>query len=334
MSNSASNGSGLNRRRFIKVCAAGIAGLAIQPAFAMSAPTLHRWSGIALGAKAEINLLHDDPAKAQDLFRTVRAEIRRLESIFSLYRTDSELARLNETGRLIGPSLDMLELMATVRRIYDLTEGAFDPTVQPLWAYYAERRDDAKELDRALAKTGLNNVRVDTGEITYLKSGMAMTLNGIAQGYITDQVSQLLKSHGCSDIVVDLGEISVSGDQSAGSGNATHGWPVTLRPDPSLASAQVKVQLTDKAVASSARKGTTFDDDGFQSHIIDPGTGLPVQNDLRAASVISNTAAVADGLSTAALVSGEKILVSALAQQPDTEMFVVRDSGQTDWLRA
>ncbi|MEP3047044.1 MAG: FAD:protein FMN transferase [Roseibium sp.] len=334
MSNSANFGSKLNRRRFIKVCAAGVAGLAMQPAFAGSAPTLHRWRGIALGAGAEINLLHDDGIKAQDLFQKVEAEIRRLEAIFSLYRTDSELVRLNETGRLIAPSLEMLGLMATVRRIHDLTAGAFDPTIQPLWAYYAERRDDSSDLNRALSKTGFSNVRVDSGEITFLKSGMAMTLNGIAQGYITDRVSQLLKSHGCKDIVVDLGEVAVLGNQSADINDTSSGWPVTLRPDPSLENAKTKVQLRDKAVASSARKGTTFDESGVQSHIIDPRTGLPVQNDLRAVSVISGTAAVADGLSTAALVSGEKVLASALAELRQSEAFVVRETGQTDWLCA
>ena len=319
----------VNRRRLIKLCAAGVAGFSLQPAMALATPVLHRWTGVALGARAEINLLHDDKAKARELFQVVEAEIRRLENIFSLYQDDSELVRLNKTGQLTAPSLDMLKLLGTVRQVHDLTNGAFDPTVQPLWAYYAEGGHDAESFEQALARTGFDSVGIETSQIVFLRPGMAMTLNGIAQGYITDQVTELLKSRGCTDIVVDLGEVAVSGALSP---MEPGGWPVTLRPDPSMEQAQIKVQLKDRAVASSARQGMTFGADGQTSHILDPRTGLPVLGELRAASVVSKTAAFADGLSTAALVSGEVELKKSLRQFLGTKAFVVRETGQTVWL--
>jgi FAD:protein FMN transferase len=329
----------INRRRFIKICAAASAGLILQPSFVGAEPVLHRWTGIALGAKAEINLLHQDPDKARDLFRLVEAEISRLEAIFSLYREDSELVRLNREGKLFAPSLELVELLGLSKQVHAQTLGAFDPTIQPLWDYYARsaagvHAETAQEFTAALERVNFENVAINPAEIQYLKPGMAMTLNGIAQGFITDRVAALLSAQGCSDVVVDLGEISAKGAAQVADGLNKEGWPITLRPDAQRPKAQAKVTLANAAVASSAKQGTTFDQNGRNSHILDPRTGLPVENELIAASVIARTAALADGLSTAALVLGENKLLQSLEKAPGTRAFIVRNDNTTDWLSA
>lgn len=334
--------SNLNRRRFVKICAAAAAGLTLTSGLAQARPVLHRWRGIALGAKAEINLLHEDRVKAQELFQLVEAEIRRLEAVFSLYSETSELARLNRDGHLEAPSLDMVNLLALSHRIHAVTEGAFDPTVQPLWAYYADRAsrglaldsmdEEARELEEVLERTGFEHVTVEPGLVEFRRKGMALTLNGIAQGYITDRVAALLGARGCTDMVVDMGEISATGDAARSRTPSARGWPITLRPDPQTPDAAVEVKIADAAVASSARTGTTFDQAGKSSHILDPRTGRPVETDLTAASVIARTAAYADGLSTAALVCGEKVLSAALTHVPEAKAFVVRKGGASGWL--
>jgi thiamine biosynthesis lipoprotein len=296
---------------------------------------LHRWTGIALGAGAQINLLHHDAGEAQRLFDMVEAEIRRLENIFSLYKRESELSRLNRTGRLEFPSLEILEILGLAKRIHAVSAGSFDPTIQPLWQYYARQsvgEPQTESLEDVRNRTGFDHVRIQPNEIRFLKPGMALTLNGIAQGAVTDKVTALLAANGCRDIVVDLGEISArgTGPDPADAGRA--GWPVTLRPDLERKGSEVRVHLTDMAVASSARRGTTFDLAQRQSHILDPGTGLPVDNGLAGASIVARTAAVADGLSTAALVCGETDLVRALEAFAGSRAFVVREDGRTDWL--
>ncbi|MCV0427946.1 MAG: FAD:protein FMN transferase [Roseibium sp.] len=330
-------GPKVNRRRFVKICAAAAAGLALTPGLTNAQPILHRWRGVALGAKAEINLLHEDRDKAQELFRLVETEIRRLEAVFSLYREDSELARLNRDGRLTAPSLDMINLLGLSQRIHVVTEGAFDPSVQPLWDFYARQASEEKAvkssaLDAVVRRTGFRHVVYEPGFVEFGREGMALTLNGIAQGYITDRVAALLAARGCVDMAVDLGEISASGNGIGSEVSGRKGWAVTLRPDPEVPDVETKIEIVDAAVASSARKGTTFDQAGTVSHILDPRTGLPVQSDLTAASVVARTAAYADGLSTAALVCGEKVLSSALAHVPGSQAFVLREDGKSGWL--
>ncbi|NHX28111.1 FAD:protein FMN transferase, partial [Escherichia coli] len=121
----------LTRRRFLTIASAACL---VSPARADQA---YRWTGTALGAKAQIVLDHPD---AQVLARQAMAEIDRLEDIFSLYRPGSEITRLNAQGALEAPSFELLECLATARRVYQVSEGLFDPTVQPLWTAFAEAR--------------------------------------------------------------------------------------------------------------------------------------------------------------------------------------------------
>lgn len=324
----------LSRRRFIAISAAATAGLVIPLRGASAEPTLHTWRGIALGAKAEINLLHTDADRARRLFSSIEGEIRRLEGIFSLYQPDSELSRLNNTGLLFAPSLEMLEILSLSQRLHRATEGAFDPTVQPLWSHYARQVAGNKTSDfaEAFACVGFNHVQIQPDEIKFDKSGMAMTLNGIAQGFVTDRITALLERESCGDIVVEIGEIAARGTPFTRKQREETGWPVTLRPDPSLIDAQADIHLANAAVASSARLGTTFDQSGSRSHILDPGNGHPVDTGLAATSVVAPSAALADGLSTAALVCGETQLRQALTGFQKARAFIVREDRSTTWL--
>ena len=334
MRNATGSSPQIGRRRFLRICAAGAAGLALPAmASAQDKAQLHRWRGIALGAGAEINLLHADAGEAQRLFARIEAEIRRLEAIFSLYRPESELVRLNAEGRLKAPSLEFVDLLSLCASVHRATGGAFDPTVQPLWAHYARQAADGTGtgFEAARRSTGFRHVSVEPAEIRYLRPGMAMTLNGIAQGYVTDRISFFLSASGCRDILVDLGEIAARGMPEADLA-AGNGWPVTLRPVAGRPSADAKIRLKDASVASSAKLGTTFDQAGRRSHILDPRSGLPVEGGLAGASVIAPNAALADGLSTAALVCGEEGLAAALAEFRQARAFVVREDGTTGWL--
>ncbi|WP_420412148.1 FAD:protein FMN transferase [Roseibium sp.] len=323
--------SKLSRRRFLKISAASASAVALFPGAAAAAPTIHRWTGIALGAGAEINLVHNDAHEAKSLFGEIELEIARLENIFSLYKSESELSRLNRQGLLEGPSLDLLKLLSLAKQLHQATGGAFDPTIQPLWAYYAAGDYDSRLHKQALSRTGFSKVQIESGKVGFRSPDMALTLNGIAQGFITDRVSELLKSKGFDNVAVDLGELRLNGGAPV-TGESEKGWPVTLRPDPKREELSERTALSNMAVASSAQTGTTFDEAGKNSHILDPRTGAPVRTDLSAISVLSRSAAVADGLSTAALVLGEKGLKEVLALYADTTAFAVRQNGETAWL--
>ncbi len=277
----------MKRRRVLSI----LAGVAAMPVVgARAAPDIYSWRGVALGAEARIILDHPD---AEGLVAGAVTEIRRLENIFSLYIGDSELSRLNRGGFLSAPSFEMVELLSICASINSSTAGAFDPSVQALWSLYARSyaRGHAPadgEIEEARELTGFRYVNISPQRISFEKRGVMLSLNGIAQGYIADKVAAYFRRGGVTSVLVNTGEIT-------GLGLAPDGqeWSVSIDEE-----AGEVVPLSNRAIATSAPLGTVFDAQGTVGHILDPRTGYPGGSWQRV-SVICNSAARADGLSTA-----------------------------------
>jgi thiamine biosynthesis lipoprotein len=300
----------VTRRRFFAISAAAAA----LPGLAFGAAPVTRWRGIALGAGASMTLTGVSEAEAAPVIDRVMSEIDRLETIFSLYRANSVLSRLNRTGRLASPPSEMLELLTLCGAIHRQTGGAFDPTIQPLWALFAEAAavghmpSDA-EIDTARAHTGWAGLRFDAAGIIFTRAGMALTLNGVAQGYIADRIADLLHAEGMAGVLVDMGEIHAVGSRADGTpwraGIALPGGD--LRPG--------SVALVDRALATSAPLGTVLDPAGRIGHIVDPRTGRP-GGLWRQVSVSASRATLADGLSTAFCLMPRSLIERAIAAYP------------------
>jgi thiamine biosynthesis lipoprotein len=213
-----------------------------------------------------------------------------LEGVFSLHLADSALTRLNAQGRLDAPPFELVELRGRARRIHAATGGAFDPTVQPLWAHYRDRalgRTPETDLATARGRVGLDRVRGDAGTIAFDRPGMALTLNGIAQGEITDRVAAIFRAAGLS-CLVSLGEQRALGRSPDGDP-----WMARIA-DPDGASGP-RIALRDQALAVSDPAALRL---GPVDHILDPRSGGPAETARRAA-VRAPRAADADGFSTA-----------------------------------
>lgn len=267
----------LTRRRFLSISASAAA----LPAFAGSKASA-QWRGVALGAPASMRLEGLSQAEADPIFAEVERELLRLETIFSLYRSSSEISRLNDAGRLDNPSVELLEVLSLSASLHHASNGLFDPTIQPLWL--ARAKGHSTE-----ALVGWSNLRFDADQITFKKPGMALTLNGIAQGLITDRIHGLLQARGLRNLLIDMGEIVAGGRR----GGLTP-WRVGIAdPDGSL---RLRVQLSDRALATSATNGTVLGGTPAQGHILRPD-GQRVTDQL--VSISAPRAVIADGLSTA-----------------------------------
>jgi thiamine biosynthesis lipoprotein len=269
------------------------------------------WRGSALGAQVSIEIYHPDRAEAEGLVRRCLQDVHRLEQQFSLYRTDSAVCTLNRTGVLVAPDADMVSLLKVSLFFSNLTEGAFDPTVQPLWRLYAEHfssdRPDQEgppqeKLAEALAKVGREGLLVRADRVALTRRGAGITLNGIAQGYATDRVVDTLRKAGLSTTLVDMGEIRAIGSRPDGAS-----WRVGLADPDRPGVITETVDLVDRAVATTAGAGFRFDPAGRFTHLFDPATGRSPAL-YRTVSVIAPTATEADALSTAfSLVSASRI---------------------------
>ena len=299
------------RRRCITVLAGAFAGVAVggQPA---SAGTFE-WRGTALGADARIILAHTSPAAAEAAVLAARDEIDRLENILSLYRPGSALTRLNESSAIDPAPLELMEVLRHSLWYTGITEGAFDVSIQPLWELYSRHfgapgrdRDepDPEAIREAMSRVGAHRIhRTSTGIV--LAPGTRLTFNGIAQGYITDRVADLLRGRGWRNVLVDLGEFHALGGRADG-----RPWKVQLPGGGDL-------DMSQGALATSSPDGLRFS--AKAHHIFDPRTGTSAREAMPV-TVLARRAIDADALSTALSVCDRSDWGRVLARVPGSKV--------------
>lgn len=279
--------TGLTRRRVLTVLAAAAPALALGPGAPRAA-----WRGRALGAEASITLYGDH---AEAALAAARDALRRVEAAASLFDPGSELSRLNRDGRLRAPSADFLALMEVAGQVHAVSDGAFDPTVQPLWRLMAETRGRPPDAALAAARglTGWEMVRVDARELAFARPGMALTLNGIAQGFAADRAAAALAAHGFEHALVSAGEWRALGG----------GWR--------LGSPFGPLRVEGEAVATSAPGALLL---GGSGHILSPFGAESLG--FAQVTVRAPSAALADGLSTALCAAGPGRAAAIMARVP------------------
>ncbi|MDD9911362.1 MAG: FAD:protein FMN transferase [Ahrensia sp.] len=299
----------ISRRRFLAIAAAGAC---IAPSTA-EAQTV--WRGHAFGSEISIALSQGIETQRQRALGAALDTIRRMENLFSLYDPTSALSRLNRNGRLRMPP-EFARLFAQCHAIHALTHGLFDPTVQPLFATLkADEGLESGEM-KALIKqsVGWRHIQRTSQDIFFGRPGMAMTLNGIAQGFSTDRVTETLAAHGFTEATVNIGEYRC--------GDSTTRIAITNDGGRSLHS----FDLRSGAVATSSTTGFTFANG--RGHILSPthGSTEPVWRTL---SVVADNAALADGLSTALCLADDESLAETLLQKGTIRLAVLeRTTGE------
>lgn len=331
MSKMMHNTSRPSRRRLLKIFGAAVALpsgiLALRQGFG----SLHRaqWHGETLGALAGMTLWHQDYAFAQQTLLRMRSEVERLESVFSLYEPESEITRLNQMGRLENPSRDLVLVLEDAQRIASLSAGAFDPTVQPLWdaysAFYkahpaAIDAPDSQLVDAARKRVDYRSLDVSAQQIRLAQAGMSVTLNGIAQGYITDRIADLLRNEGFDHAMVELGETRAIGERPEGGA-----FQVQLMNPQAPGEIGRTVELANSALAVSGGYGLRFAG-SHSHHIFNPATGLSA-NALIDVAVEAPRAQAADALSTAIYVAGEQAVPKLLQAYAARRAMITRADG-------
>lgn len=316
-----------SRRGFLKIVAAA----AIVPALvggvrALAPPgKLYDWQLEVMGAVSELALWHENPAVASRAIAEVRSEVARLDGIFSLYRDDSEISRLNRDGFLDSPSRELRDVLGVGQRFSELSGGAFDISVQPLWQLYAAHfwtgTDASADIDvaaRSVAERLVDYRLLDVSprRIALGRPGMGITLNSIGQGFVADRVADMLGAEGFEHVYADLGETRlIGGDPDGGP------WRVGLRDPKDQARSARTLDLEDIGLAVSGGYGTPFDETGRYNHIFDPRTGLSADK-MAAIAVTAPSAMIANGLATSIYVAGREQAAEILAAYPSARAVI------------
>jgi thiamine biosynthesis lipoprotein len=251
---------------------------------------------VGFGTTLWLRAGHADGAKLEFALDAAVAVIRDVERSMSLFDAHSALSTLNRQGQLARPDPHLLAVSRLAQQVAQRSGGAFDVTMQPLWDAWATAQGErqiptATAVQRARSHVGWANFQVDEKQLRLARPGMAVSLNGIAQGYAADQVRAVLRTHGVDHAVLDTGEWLPIGRSPQGDD-----W--RIRPATAVRNAQgvaLAVVSDGRAVATSSDSQTSFSPDHRHHHILDPRTGYS-PTAWSSVSVVAPSCAVADAL--------------------------------------
>jgi len=284
---------------------------------------------LGFGTTLWLRAAHADAALVDRALDAAVAELRHIERQMSLFDADSALSRLNRDGVLPRPDPALVAVLQLAQQVSARSGGAFDATVQPLWAAWqhahAQRRKPTPaELAAARALVDWRAVAVSAQAVRLGRTGMALTLNGIAQGFAAERARALLQAHGIGHALLDTGEWAPIGQAPDG-----QPWRLGLASprDSARILASLRADGRGLAVSSDAmlRFGTDPADDR-DHHILDPHTGRSPPH-LSAVVVAARSTALADAL-TKVLFMGTAAQALTLARQWGVDVVAVDKAGR------
>ena len=203
------------KRRTFLATALGAIGSSIACAWSAGG-RLHTGAALAVGTIINIAVVHADEKLARRAIHAALDAAQQVDRLMSIYHADSQVFRLNRDGVLHQPDPQLLAVLEQARGLSLLTDGAFDISVQPLWHAYSVAAargtlPDAQQQDRALALVDWRGVKSSKSRIELARPGMAVTLNGLAQGYAADVALAAVRAHGIEHALLDTGEFAARG---------------------------------------------------------------------------------------------------------------------------
>ncbi len=327
-----------NRRSFLKrsgLLGLGAATATLLPAVSAEALWFNKKeykiskTKLGMGTYISMTAIHPSQDQAQEAFELAFAEIDRLSKLLSRFDASSPVAELNRAGSVQNAPIEVLELVARSLSYHEQTGGAFDITVTPLIDLYknsfaAGSKPSDTEVQATLSHIGAEHLIFSNGNISFKKSGMGITLDGIAKGYIVDKASEILSANGLQNHLINAG-----GDiRTVGSAAKENPWTVAIQDPEKSKDYPNVIQMTNGAIATSGNYEIFYDNEKMFHHIVDAKTGVsPIQS----SSVTVKTATVmdADALSTSVFVMQPTKGLAFINTRTDSECFIIGKDGAT-----
>jgi FAD:protein FMN transferase len=291
-----------------------------------------RFSTRTMGTQATLTLVGTDSLALAPLAARAMASFARVDSLMSNWTSSSEVARINGAldGTVGGGPLalesETARVIAAALRVAAASEGAFDPTVEPLvrlWGFLggAQQVPDSAAIAALLPEVGFRQLRLgEAGDgLSAQRPGLRLDLGGIAKGYAVDCVRDTLLALGVGDALIDLsGNIALLGAPPG-----REAWRLGLRDPADRATTLGRLSLPRAAVATSGDYEQFFAQDGKRyGHILDPRRGWPVDS-LASVTVVMDSATLADAWATALTVLGPAAARRLAAARPDMDVILV-----------
>jgi thiamine biosynthesis lipoprotein len=287
----------------------------------------------SMGTLVSVTAIHSSRDLSQEAMGRAFLEMERVVDVLNRYDPASAVSYLNSEGVIRSPPPELSNVLGRALSYHRASRGVFDPTVQPLVDLIRSRTAGMTPLPSADALVeeirGLMDlvdagaVEFNEGSIRLPRSGMGVTLDGIAKGYVVDRIAEVLAEYGLTDYLVNAGgDIRSSGRREDG-----EAWQVAIQdPDKSTDFPDV-IPLSGMAVATSGSYEIYYDPERTHHHIVSSLDGRSPQHST-SVSVVAPTALEADALATSAFVMDPGGAVAFIDSMPRCACLIVDRSGR------
>jgi thiamine biosynthesis lipoprotein len=277
-------------------------------------PYLIELNGNALGTTWAVKVLPPKSIDREDLKKSISQRLAHYEKIFSHWRKDSDLSKFNsnKSTETVEIHPEIHKLLKHAQWMHQQTAGTFDPAIGQivnLWGFGPDGRHRStipkdEEIVEALHSSGMHQLEIlPKHSIRKKNSDLKLDLSGSAKGEIIDQICELLERYGLQNYLVEIG-----GEVRAhGRGKKGKGWIVGLENGEKGKDQLVSITLRNYAVATSGTYRLQKPNPKAKrnaSHLLNPRTGKPVENNLIAVNAFAPTARDADAWATALMIMG------------------------------
>ena len=262
-----------------------------------------------------------------------------INSSLSTYLPDSDISKINAGDSTVVVDDMFKDVFQLSKRVFEDTDGYFDPTVGTLvnaWGFGPEHKVelDSLKVDSLLGYVGFNKVSLTSqNQIEKQSPEIFIDFNAIAKGYAIDRLAAMMNAKGIDNYLIEVGGEIVSKGKNAIKGKP---WVVGID-DPQMElgrSSKLLIELTNRALASSGnyRKFRIDEETGKKYvHTINPKTGFTQNSNTLAVTILANNCATADAYATAFMAMDLDEAFKLISMNKELEAYIIYldDKGET-----
>ncbi|HXI00710.1 MAG TPA: FAD:protein FMN transferase [Sphingobacteriaceae bacterium] len=252
-----------------------------------------------------------------------------LDNSLSIYKPNSLISQFNNSDKGITMDKHLKFVVKKSFRIFKETQGGFDITVNPLvnaWGFGPQKISsfpDSALIKSILPCVGSQKLNMEGMSLKKDVSCLKIDVNGIAQGYSVDVLAKFLESKKIKTYLVEIGgEIRIKGKKPNNelmkigieSPNAKGGLDISEK--------IIRIKKGAVTTSGNYRKFALYGKTKI-SHLIDPKTGYPVQNEMISVTIIAKDAITADGYDNALMNMGLDKSFSLLKSHKGLEAYFI-----------
>lgn len=279
------------------------------------------------------HITYFDPANRNFKF-SVDSLLAVINKSINNYDPTSEVSRFNKHHRGVAVELPYLvPSLKVAYQMYEISGGAFDPTVMPLvnaWGFGPGKKlkMDSAKVDSIRQYIGFNKVEIREDSLVKSDPHIQIDFGGIGQGYGADVITEFLKTKGIEHMLVEVGGEGMAIGRNIKSDKP---WEIgILDPNSTYENQFFKayIKLEDESFTTSGSYFNFYEEDGVKyAHSIDPKTGWPARQALLSASVFAKDCTTADVWGTALMVLGHEEGSRLVEKHPEVQVIFMYSDG-------